>query len=167
MERGRWVDADQRQTPLSRRAAKGNWKAIARKKDGAPVADIVAMDRERPPCPDWVCPRGHQEWSWFVDNVDTLNVYAESDYNSLATGANVFGMMIECELKNQREGYYTIGKDGVSRLTAWAKNAKVYHDKWHKWAREFGLTPSARADVRVVKNAKKTSAGKSKKEQFG
>lgn len=124
-------------TPTAVLKARGSWRAKEREKEGG-EPEVEPLE-DFPPAPERLSAAGRQIWNDVVPKIQRMRILSESDLNSLA---------VYCDLHD----LYWNGGDKL-KIAPQLRN----------YAREFGLTPSARASVKVLDGKAKKQESKEDK----
>lgn len=131
---------------------RGSWRAKRNPK--APEPDV-----ERPPCPKWLPKEARRVWDELAPVLLQMKVLARADRNALARYAITWARWREAEETIQKEGQvivkWVMSRDGEpveagETISPWVQVAARLADQLGRIEREFGLTPSARTQVKML-----------------
>jgi len=131
-----------KKTPTKILERRGSWRADARTKAGEPEPT-----GNMPECPDWLDADAHVEWNRIVVELEAMGIIGASDYAVLVG---------YCESWSQyKMAVEMIAKTGPLQLCETRRNPAVFilrdaREAMLKFARELGLSPSARASVSTI-----------------
>lgn len=136
-------------TPTNILKMRGSWRAKGR--EGEPRPDASA-----PRCPKWLRPEAKRVWRELVPQLERMNVLARCDRNAIARYCQVFAKWRSAEefLKEHGEVYPEKNASGQTlglREYPQVSQAIRFSEQLLRLEREFGLTPSARANLSVGK----------------
>lgn len=102
-----------------------------------------------PEPPGWLSPVARVEWDRIAPELSVMGTTFEADAVSLAAYCETVAVFVEaCGLVATMGTVITDDEGGLRRNPA-VRIAQDAGNQLRAWAREFGLTPSARAGIRV------------------
>jgi len=104
---------------------------------------------ERPSCPKELTKLAKQEWRRIVPILESLEIIARIDRSTLAGYCQSYGRWIEAEIKLAETGLVIKTKSGNIIENPYYSIAKRERELMHKFAIEFGLTPSSRSRLGI------------------
>lgn len=101
---------------------------------------------ERPP---WLSPQARDEWDRIVPDLAAMGSVKAVDGAGLAAYCEAVGRFRSSSAVVARTGPLVIGRDGLPHKNPAVTQARDASYEIRMWAREFGLTPSARSPLHV------------------
>jgi P27 family predicted phage terminase small subunit len=147
-------------TPTSVLGKRGSWRAQVRRGEPAP-------DAARPPKPPDLDDEESAKWDDMCHLLEGMGLLTVADGDGLAIYCRLWARMMTAERVIKKHGQHFIAKDSKERVTG----VNIYPQVWlaNKLARqltqlgrEFGLTPSARADLAIETPQRDSISGKSR-----
>jgi P27 family predicted phage terminase small subunit len=106
--------------------------------------------RDVPPeRPAWLSDVAAEEWERIVPDLVAMGTVRAVDATGLAAYCEAVARLRAAAALVARTGPLIIGKDGTARRNPAVAQARDASNDVRVWAREFGLTPSARSPLRV------------------
>lgn len=102
-----------------------------------------------PEPPGWLSPLARAEWDRIAPELSVMGTTFEADAVSLAAYCEAVAVLVEASGLVAQMGVTSLGEDGTLRRNPAVRVAQDAGNQVRAWAREFGLTPSARAGIRV------------------
>lgn len=103
-----------------------------------------------PQAPPWLTAAAAAEWARIVPDLVTMGTVYATDTMALAAYCEAVGRLQLAVTEVERGGLLVADRDGDLRKNAAVAMARDATHDVRVLAREFGLTPSARAGLRVV-----------------
>lgn len=134
-------------TPTKILALRDSTQVWKRKREPQPPA-------EKPPCPAWLDPDARKMWRTITPELARIGILARIDQNALARYCHLWVRWRAEEMRLTTEGMdiTTYNADGqlmsIQPSPAVARASNLA-DKLLKLEQQFGMTPSARASLRV------------------
>ena len=135
-------------TPTAVLAARGSWRAAARKGEPQPKIGV-------PECPSWISDIGREYWTEIAGMLAELGVMTEADRYPLALLVDALARYIAARdavttdgVLDQNKATYTTEGGAVCQHPAVGQMHKAW-EQVLKLSREFGLTPASRAGITV------------------
>lgn len=123
------------------------------------LAEPVPRDRD-PSRPGWLSPMAAEEWDRIVPDLAAMRVVRESDAMAVAAYCEaVARLRAASALLASGLTVHTVSGRPPARNPAWSM-AQHASAEVRLWARELGLTPSARAGIRVTVRAEEPGPGR-------
>ena len=146
-----------RPTPSSVLGLRGSWRANER---GDVGADLAPIERA---APAWLDEYGMAQWAHLVPILEAMAVLTEADYSALAVHCETWADYRRCVDAMRRNDGVTVevetAQNGTfSKELMEATRAKQLLPVLAAQFREFGLTPSARANIAPKAKAEKKQA---------
>lgn len=134
-------------TPTSVLALRGSWRAAKRTQEPKP-------DRAKPTCPTWLPAEAKAKWREIVPQLHAMGVLTKIDRGALARYCQTWALWRTCiDFLNQRGTAHPIknSRGVVTGVRSYPqlRQANQLAEQLGRLEREFGLTPSARADLAV------------------
>jgi P27 family predicted phage terminase small subunit len=106
--------------------------------------------RDQPPGrPAWLSPMAAEEWDRIAPDLDAMGTVKAVDATALACYCEAVGRLRVATRLVAETGPLLIGEDGRARKNPAVGQARDASYEVRMWAREFGLTPSARSPLRI------------------
>ena len=126
-------------------------KALEGNPGGRPLNEAEpAPEVEIPDCPGHLSPEAMAEWARIVRELYNLGLISQLDRAMLAAYCQAYGRWVEAEQKITEAGAMGAivnSPNGYPMMSPWLIIANKALDQMHKFAVEFGLSPSARSRV--------------------
>ena len=132
-------------TPTSILRKRGSWRANARKEE--PTLPGLS---DPPPAPDWLSAEAAKRWGDLAAEVTGMGVMAQVDTIALGMLAEAMADYFSASAKVKAKGFYARGDDSKPNPALAA--SRTCREQVIKICKEFGLTPSSRARVKVGSN---------------
>jgi len=120
---------------------------------------------EIPACPNHLNEHGRKEWRRITVELEPLGLITKLDRSMLAMYCQAYGRWVHAELKIREQekaqadsGIKQLSPNGYEQMSLWLIIANKSMEQVHKYASEFGLSPSARTSVAA--SAHQTGEGK-------
>lgn len=145
-------------TPTRALQLVGSWRGNARPDE--PDAELVDG---YPDPPEWLCEAAVEEWHRVVPQLQAQRILATVDLSALAVAVQTFGRLVTAERWIKEHGAHFVIRDKDGRVTSMnrtpaAVEASQLRKDVRTLYREFGLTPSGRAEVAGAQSAAGASA---------
>jgi P27 family predicted phage terminase small subunit len=106
--------------------------------------------RDQPPeKPAYLTPRASAEWDRVIPDLIAMGTAKAVDQGGLAAFCEAVALLGEVTAVLARDGLLVTGRDGSERRHPAAGLWRLASAECRQWAREFGLTPSARSELRA------------------
>lgn len=127
------------------------------RKDRVNLDEPQAPEPHRLSCPRWVHPTGRKLWRRVAPQLAATRVMRDWDIEGLAIMCDAYGRYVEDSIEYQRVDPETGERahgPTINGHRGFVKNPlltsmKEAADTYRSWAREFGMTPSARSGIKV------------------
>lgn len=117
---------------------------------------IPYVSNDIPEAPLHLSDRAKEEWLSISEKLHRLGLLTEIDYSALALYCQAYGRWADAEEKIQVEGFIIYTDKGNQIQSPMVSIAHRSMELCHKFLTEFGMTPSSRTRVKVVKKEKKS-----------
>jgi P27 family predicted phage terminase small subunit len=115
--------------------------------------------RDVPPGrPVWLSPAAVEEWDRLLPDLVAMRTVKAVDATGLAAYCEAVARFRAATAVVAQTGPLVIGRDGLAHKNPAVQQARDASYEIRMWAREFGLTPSARSPLRVEVSAGGPSA---------
>ncbi len=126
----------------------------ARGREGEPSPDLGVPDM-----PPFVSEDAKQYWPEVAKELEVARVLTLTDAMALGMLCETLAQFYAAQADVLVNGYYrtkefVVGVE-VKRVNPMVKVMNEAHDRFYRWAREFGMTPSARAGITICKSGEK------------
>jgi P27 family predicted phage terminase small subunit len=147
-------------TPTPLLEARGSWRAKERKKDGEPQIEPL---HHVPECPEWLEGFGREHWDRHIQALAVSRVVTAVDVDMFAALCLQYGRWRDAEEKlRDVESRLQITESGYEQVAGWTTEANKRFGLYKEMAKEFGMTPAARAKLRVEPQKEGKIVGKSR-----
>jgi P27 family predicted phage terminase small subunit len=114
------------------------------------VSPLEPKPRSVPPAkPGWLSASGSDEWDLIVPELMAMGTVKAVDSTALAAYCEAVARLKVATELVARSGLFLRDRDGAVRKNPAVAQARDASNEVRAWAREFGLTPAARAPLRV------------------
>lgn len=114
-----------------------------------------------PDMPPFLSEDAKQYWPEVAKELEVAKVLTLTDAMALGMLCECLAQFYAAQAEVQENGMYIADKfvvgDLVKRVNPALKVMNEAHDKFYRWSREFGMTPSARAGITALTPEKKKS----------
>jgi len=115
--------------------------------------DQQKIEIEVPPCPAWLPKEAKTEWRYIVKELKRYGLITRLDKNVLATHCDAVATYklatLKLNEKTDGKGFTSCTPNGMAIQSVWLQIKNKAFEQIKSTAPEFGLTPSARARVKV------------------
>jgi len=135
-------------TPTKILKLRGSWRAKMRGSEPEPPLG-------RPDCPEYLGDDGRREWARVTGILESLGMLTELDQSMLGLYCKAYEEFLEADRQVRRTGLLVRQDDKINSNPL----VRIRSDAWMRAlraAREFGLTPSARASIGETRTETKT-----------
>lgn len=121
---------------------------------GSPLADqregepIPPADAPEPPA--WLDKHQREGWDWLVGTLVKMKLLSSADLPTIAAYAVAWGAFVEAVADVEMHGKTSTGSTGAEMVSPWVKMRNESLAQILKLAQQFGLSPAARARVKVA-----------------
>jgi P27 family predicted phage terminase small subunit len=106
--------------------------------------------RDVPPDrPVWLSALAIEEWDRVVPDLVTMGTAKAVDASGLAAYCEAVARLRQASVIAAQTGPLIVGRDGLAHKNPAVQQARDASYEVRMWAREFGLTPSARSPLRI------------------
>lgn len=128
-------------TPTRTLERRGSWRAEARTGEPEPSGKM-------PDCPDWLSEDAHTEWDRVLVELEGMGIIGATDYAVLVGYCESWSQYKQAvEMLSRTGSLHKPKNDGEVRRMPTVFILKDAREAMLKFARELGLSPSARASV--------------------
>ena len=120
--------------------------------------DRAATNEAKPPVsrpspPRWLSKYARSEWRYITPKLDAVGLLTKIDRGELAAYCEAFGKFREATEALQREGNEMVVQthNGNYVQSPWVSIQNKAAEAMHKYAQQFGMTPSSRTRINVEK----------------
>ena len=111
----------------------------------------VPQPRNMPPDkPPYLTPLAAAEWDRVIPDLIEMGVAKAVDQASLAAYCESVALLAQISAAMAEDGLLVTGPDGTERRHPLAGAWKATSGEVRAWSRDFGLTPSARSELRAA-----------------
>jgi P27 family predicted phage terminase small subunit len=107
--------------------------------------------KRAPACPADMCEEGKKEWNRLYKNLEELGLLTELDISSFEAYCTAYGRWKAAEALITKHGSIYRDKNGGLAKSPMIDIAIKYLTIANRYAEQFGLTPSSRSRIEVVK----------------
>lgn len=129
---------------------------LADQREGEPIAPTDAPDP-----PIWLDKNQREGWDWLVSTLAKMQLLSSADMPTIAAYAVAWGAFVEAVADVEMHGKTSAGSTGAEVVSPWVKMRNEALSQILKLAQQFGLSPAARARVKVAESKVKED-GKAK-----
>jgi P27 family predicted phage terminase small subunit len=136
---------------LRGRSHEGKANAVAGSEPEAPSGFPVE--------PEWIAKNkiAHAEWDNTCKHLDSMGLLAITDHTVLETYCFTYSAWRQATNDLQKNGAVSVGQKGGGYVSPWQCNFLALSKQLQSLLTELGLTPAARARMRIVIDKKATS----------
>ncbi len=119
-------------------------KALRGSEGGKATATVEAVDYPCPECPEWLSDDGKQEWARLAPALHALGRLTPEDVAAFAAYCQSVAMFKLATEQVRKDGLMVEGSQGQKRTHPAVQAADNALKQIHRFALEFGFTPSSR-----------------------
>jgi P27 family predicted phage terminase small subunit len=134
---------------------------LADQREGEPVPPADAPER-----PEWLNKRQREGWDWLVGALAKMKLLTSADMPTIAGFAVAWGTFVEAVENIEVDGSTCEGSTGNLVQSPWVRIRNESMGQILRYAQQFGLSPAARARVKVTEQKAKAD-GKARFFQAG
>lgn len=116
-------------------------------KRALPKGEPVPAAGKMPAAPRWMSLEAKREWRRIAPRLHKVGLLTEVDGLSLAMLCEAFAQYVEAKVVVEREGMLAMSDKGNTYQHPAVSLMTGARSEMLKWAREFGMTPSARSRI--------------------
>ena len=120
------------------------------KKSASELRDAVRPETHLPRAPGHLLPEAKREWTRIGRNLEKLGLVSDIDRAALAVYCQAYARWRDAEIRIADLGESALVEStpsGYKQMGVWLQISNRAVDQMHKFAVEFGMTPSARSRV--------------------
>ncbi|MCL2582963.1 MAG: phage terminase small subunit P27 family [Streptosporangiales bacterium] len=110
--------------------------------------------------PPWLSKYASEEWDRVIPDLEAMRTVKAVDASGLAAYCEAVARLRTTTDIVTRTGPLLIGRDGIARKNPAVAQARDASNEVRVWAREFGLTPSARSPLKIEHTVNETGASR-------
>lgn len=104
-------------------------------------------NKKAPPCPKWLEDEARKEWKRLAKALEAMGVLSEVDMAVFAAYCQAFGRWKQAESKITDNNLVFLTPSGYPQQNPYLSIAQQNMRLMHRFASEFGLTPSSRSRI--------------------
>jgi P27 family predicted phage terminase small subunit len=105
-----------------------------------------------PDCPDHLDELAKKEWDWIATALEKEGLLTYIDKAALAMYCQSYARWSRAEQEIQNGAYFVKGAAGGPVTNPWLAIANRSMDQCHRLLREFGLSPTSRASLKIERD---------------
>lgn len=127
--------------PTALKKLQGTFRPDRDQETGAGLPDTL------PRCPAWLGKTARREWARVGKHLQAAGILKTVDRAALAAYCHAYGEFVELTIDLRSEPATFTTETGYIAVNPKVKQAQAYKRELLTWARELGLTPSARGRI--------------------